>query len=93
MTSIYIFEQERLKPVISHFINSGCDFNAVPLELRKSLRLFVIDNIPYMWLSDGFHFIEALFTKDAVNEFRKNYPHVKFSGLRDKILFVNKWSL
>jgi hypothetical protein len=57
------------------------------------MRMLVQDNIPYVWLSDGYHYIEALFTKEAINEFRKNYSHVKFNLLRDKIIFVSKWSL
>lgn len=46
-----------------------------------------------MWLSDGFHFIEAVFSKESVNEFRKNYSHMKFAALRDKIIYINKWTL
>ena len=46
-----------------------------------------------MWISDGFNFIEAFFTKDSVNEFRKQYSQMKFSNLRDKILYLNKYRL
>jgi hypothetical protein len=36
--------------------------------------------------------MEAHFTKDAMNEFRRNFtPRHKFSHLRDKILVVTKW--
>jgi hypothetical protein len=57
------------------------------------MRLFVQEDIPSNWLSDGKQFIEGLFTKDAINDFRKNYSNVKFSNLRDKILVVTKWKL
>lgn len=46
-----------------------------------------------MWVSDGYHFIEAHFTKESISEFRKNYSHMKFSSLRDKIIYISKWSL
>ena len=44
-------------------------------------------------MSDGYNFIEAIFTKEAINEFRKYYSHVRFSSLRDKIIYINKWKL
>jgi len=78
---------------LSAFINNKFDFEAIPLALKKSTRLYVHDYIPYVWLSDGYHLIEAYFTKESINEFRKNYSHMKFSALRDKILYINKWSL
>lgn len=93
MSSTYYFERENLKPLLTSYINSNFDFEAVPLQLRKSMRLCLWENIPYVWLSDGYHFIEGLFTKEAVNEFRKNYPHIKFSALRDKMILASKWSL
>ena len=57
------------------------------------MRLIMTENIPSVWLSDGFFFIEALFTKEAISEFRKNFSHLKFSHLRDKIVYVQRWSL
>lgn len=93
MSSSYYFECEKFKPILTSFLNSNCDLNAMPLPLKKPMRLTVHDNIPYVWLSDGYNFIEALFTKDAIHEFRKNYSHIKFSSLRDKIILVTKWSL
>lgn len=79
MASTYQFECERLKPLVTTYINSNFDFEAIPQHMRKTMRVCVQENIVCMWVSDGFHFIEAVFTKDAVNEFRKTYQHVKFS--------------
>jgi Telomere-binding protein beta subunit (TEBP beta) len=56
------------------------------------MRVYVHEIIPHIWLSDGYHFIEGHFTKDAINDFRKNY-NIKFSNLREKILIVTKWRL
>ena len=90
----YFFEQEKIKPILTSFINCGCDYNAMPMALKKPMRAYVHDNIPYVWLSDGYHFIEAIFTKDAINEFRKLYtPKHSFSQLRDKMIMISKWSL
>lgn len=56
------------------------------------MRLAVKENIPLVMVSDGYHEIEAMFTKEAVNEFRKNYQ-IKFSSLREKVILVTKWSI
>lgn len=44
-------------------------------------------------LGDGYNFIEAVFTKEAVNSFRKNYSHLCLSQMRDRLLKVTKWQL
>lgn len=43
-------------------------------------------------LGDGFNFMEAVFTKEAVNAFRKNYAHIKLSEMKDRLLKLTKWS-
>ena len=93
MATTYYFEEERLKPAVAAYLNSGCNFNEVSSHLKKQMRLFVQEDIPTIWLSDGKHYIEGHFTKDAINDFRKNYSNVKFSNLREKILVVTKWRL
>jgi len=92
MTSVYQFEQERLKPLAESFLNTDFDFDLIPAQYLLSMRLVMIENIPFVTVSDGYHNLDALFTKDAINEFRKNYQ-VKFSALRDKILLVTKYRL
>ena len=57
------------------------------------MRLFVHETIPYIWVSDGYNYIEAQFTKESINEYKSAYSHVRFSSLRDKIIFVNRWSV
>jgi len=93
MSQPYTFDDQRLKPTVAAFLNSGCDFNEVPSSLKKQMRVYVHDNIPHLWLCDGYNFMEAHFTKDAINEFRKNYSTVKFSSLKDKILVLTRWRL
>lgn len=93
MTTKYVFESEKFKPIISAYLNAGCNFSEMPSALKKPIRVTVNENIMNIWLSDGFHYIEAHFTKDAINEFRKNHTTLKFSALRDKILVVTRWRL
>ena len=44
-------------------------------------------------VGDGFTFIEAIFTREAVNNYRKTYGHVKLSQMRDHLVKVYRWSL
>jgi hypothetical protein len=53
----------------------------------------MIELLPNIVLSDGHNLIEAVFTKESMNEFRKMCLQQKFSGLRDKAIYIYKWSL
>ena len=57
------------------------------------MRLVISENIPSVRVCDGFQWVDALFTKGAMKEFRKNWSHLKFSNLRDKLIYVQRWSL
>ena len=93
MALVYSFDRERFKPIIAAYLNADFNFNEISSELKKPMRIYVHDNIPHIWLSDGYHYLEGHFTKDAINDFRKNHSNTKFTSLRDKILVVSKWRL
>ena len=44
-------------------------------------------------LGDGFNFMEVEFKKEAVNTFKKDYSHLTFNELRDRIVYITAWSL
>ena len=94
MPTIYQFEKEKLAPVVNLFLRTGANFEEkFPSQFKRPMRLIMTENIPCVFLSDGFYYIEAMFTKEAISEFRKNFSHLKFSHLRDKIVYVQRWSL
>jgi len=93
MPTIYNFEKEKLRPIVDLFLRSSADWEKFPVQFKRPMRLIMSENIPMVCLGDGFFFMEALFTKEAINDFRKNFSHLKFSNLRDKILYVQRWSL
>ena len=64
-----------------------------PAAFIKNFKVFIIEIIPTILVSDGHNFIEAVFSKESINEFRKHFSHVKFSNLRDKVIQVTKWSM
>jgi len=55
--------------------------------------LYLHDLVPTVEIGDGFATIEALFTKEAVNNFRKLNNHLKLANLQGKLIKIHKWSL
>ena len=93
-TNTYSFEKPKLKNLVQVFLRTGGNWEeGFPASYKKPMRLFIYENIPQIDVCDGFHYMEAVFTKECMNDFRKNYSHLKFSDLRAKNLFVQKWSL
>ena len=39
-------------------------------------------------LGDGFHFMECEFKKEAMNIFKKEFGHISFNSLRDRIIYI-----
>jgi len=82
-----------LKNLVIVFLSSGCNFDSFPDEFKKPIKLFFYDIIPIMQLGDGFSYVEAVFTKEAVNSFRENFSHLRLENFRDRLLKITKWSL
>ena len=93
MTSICNLEKHKLKPLVSLFLKTGANFDEkFPKNYARPMKLFMQENIPSISVSDRFYNMEAVFTKECINDFRKNFSHLKFSHLRSRILYVQKWS-
>lgn len=59
---------------------------ALPSFLARPIKVFIFENVPDILISDGHNYIEAEFTKESIYEFRKNFSHMKFSSLKDKVI-------
>lgn len=44
-------------------------------------------------VTDGYFFVPAYFTKEAVAEFRNKYANINITDLQDKVVILNTWSL
>jgi hypothetical protein len=44
-------------------------------------------------VTDGYFFVPAYFTKDAVTEFHQKFPNVNIVDLHDKVIVLNNWTL
>jgi len=51
------------------------------------------ENIPYVHLCDGFHFLDAMFTEECIRDFRKNSSHLKFHQLKNKLIILTTWRI
>ena len=89
MPSTYIFEKEKFSLLMEVFLQTGANFEEkFPSQFKKPMRVIMNENIPMIFLSDGYLTMDAYFTKNAIMEYKRNYGHIKFSALRDKILFI-----
>jgi hypothetical protein len=93
MAKHYAFDKSKLKPIVKKFFTLADGDVEKEALFDKPIRLFMSENIPMVWLSDGYHFIEAQFSKGAISDFRRDFKHLKFYQLRDKILYLTKWRM
>ena len=56
------------------------DYTKLSKDYRKPLKCYVKESYPYFLITDGFFYVQAYFTKEALDEFR-----AKFGGTGVKI--------
>ena len=54
---------------------------------HKPMNVAIVDIIPFITVSDGFHMIEAIFTKESINDLRRSFGH-GFTKLKEKVITV-----
>ena len=74
-------------------INQGGDFNKVTKDLKRPIKCYVKEAYPYFLVTDGFFYVAAYFTKEAVADFHLKFPNVNIVDLADKVMVINNWSL
>ena len=96
MAKNYKFDRAKLRGITKQFFQLSQNEDAAQVNqalFKKPIRLYLHETIPEVHLSDGYNFIEAQFTKESINDFRKNFSHLRFSALKAKMLMVSKWHL
>lgn len=81
------------KQLYSEMFNVGGDFSKVSKEYKKPLKCYVKESFPHFLVTDGFFFVPAYFTKQAIEEFRNKFGNVNVTDLRDKVIVLNTWHL
>lgn len=86
-------QQSAFKQLFTEMLNQGGDFSKVSKDLKKPLKTYVKESYPFFLVTDGFFFVQAYFTKDAVAEFKSKFGNVNIVDLHDKVIVLNNWSL
>ena len=74
--------------------NASTQYQSIPKGIADSkLYLSIIEILPHILVSDGHETIEAIFTKESINDLRRSHGSLGLSKLRDKVIYVTQWSL
>jgi hypothetical protein len=70
------------------------DWGAVCKDYRKPLKCYVKEDFPHFLVTDGYFFVRAHFTKEAVDDFKAKYgASVRMTSLSDKVIVIMQWTL
>lgn len=85
--------QSAFKQLFTEMLNQGGDFKKVGKDLKKPLKIYVKESYPYFLVTDGYFFVQAYFTKEAIAEYKAKFRNLKITELKDKVLVFNSWTL
>ena len=84
--------ESAFKQLYSEFFNHEGDFSKVQSGMKRPIKCLVTETFPYFLVTDGYFFVPAYFTKEAVSEYKGKYQH-SIVDLADKVIVLNSWSL
>ena len=62
MPSTYIFEKEKFSLLMEVFLQTGANFEEkFPSQFKKPMRVIMNENIPMIFLSDGYLTMDAYY--------------------------------
>lgn len=86
-------QQSAFKQLYTEMFNQGGDFSKVGANLKKPIKCYVKESFPHFLVTDGYFFVPAYFTKEAVAEFHNKFSNVHIVDLAEKVIVLNSWSL
>ncbi len=86
-------QQSAFKTLFTELFNQGGDFSKVTKDFKKAIKCQVKESFPHFLVTDGYFYVPAYFTKEAVADFRKQHGNVKITELDGKVIILNNWSL
>lgn len=86
-------QQSAFKHLFTEMLNQGGDFSKVSKDLKRPLKTYVKESYPYFLVTDGYFFVQAYFTKEAVAEYRSKFSNVNITDLHDRVIVLNNWTL
>lgn len=88
-----VAQQSAFKQLYSEMLNQGGDFSKVSKDLKKPLKTYVKESYPFFLVTDGYFFVQAYFTKEAVAEYKAKFGNVNITDLHDRVIVLNSWTL
>lgn len=85
--------QSAFKQLFTEMINQNGDFGKIKANLKTPLKCYVKESYPFFLVTDGYFFVPAYFTKEAVNDFHSKFSNVNIVDLHDKVIVLNHWTL
>ena len=86
-------QQSAFKQLFTEILNQGGDFSKVSKDLKRPLKTYVKESYPYFLVTDGYFYVQAYFTKEAVAEYRQKFGNVNITELHDRVIVLNNWTL
>lgn len=88
-----VAQQSAFKQLFTEVLAQGGDFSKVSKDLKRPLKTYVKESYPHFLVTDGYFFVQAHFTKEAVAEFKSKFSNVNITELHDRVIVLNSWSL
>jgi hypothetical protein len=85
--------QSAFKQLYTEIFNQGGDFGKVNKDFKKPIKCYVKESFPHFLVTDGYFFVPAYFTKEAVNEFKSKFGNVNITDLHDRVIVITTWTL
>jgi hypothetical protein len=86
-------EKSAFKALFTEMVSNNGDFAKVNAKYKKSIKVYVKESFPHFLISDGYFYVPAYFTKEAVKEFKDKSASTHIVDLADKVIVLNKWTL
>ena len=81
------------KALFTEMVSNNGNFDKVQAQYKKAIKCFVKESFPHFLISDGYFFVPAHFTKEAVKEYKEKSGGIPIVDLADKVIVLNKWHL
>jgi hypothetical protein len=84
-------QQSAFKQLYSEIFNQGGDFSKVNKDFKKPIKCYVKESYPHFLVTDGYFFVPAYFTKEAVSEFKSKFGNINITDLAEKVVVLSAW--
>lgn len=87
------------KKLYSAMVQNGGDVSKVQGQFKdksgqvKKIKCYVKESFPYFLVTDDHFYVQAYFTKKAVDDFKSKHSGINMTDLKSKVIEIGDWSL